>query len=98
MLQVRLWFFPTDDQRISPTSKFSLFGIKKSLKNSHINFFLFSSVPFLLCVPVIVTSDHRVVLSQCSGVALLPHRLQEQNWIPAGPPAHRPLQFANAGG
>lgn len=44
MLQVRLWFFPTDDQRISPTSKFSLFGIKKKkgLENSHINLFLLS--------------------------------------------------------
>lgn len=63
----------------------------------HVLIFFFLSLSVVVC-PVIVTSDHRVVLSQCSGVALLPHRLQEQNWIPAGPPAYRPLQFANAGG
>lgn len=48
--------------------------------------------------PLVVTSEHRVVLSQCVGVALLPHRLQKQNWFTSGPPAYRPIQLTNAWG
>lgn len=47
---------------------------------------------------VIVTSEHSVVLSQCSGVALLSNRQQKQNWFTSGSPAYRPVQLTNAGG
>lgn len=45
---------------------------------------------------LVVPSEHRVVLSQCSGVALLSHRLQKQNRFSSGPPAHCSIQLADA--
>lgn len=58
--------------------------------------FIFFSSRYLGVVTV--TSEHSAVLSQCSGVALLSYRQQEQNRFPSGPPPHCPIQPTNAWG
>lgn len=50
----------------------------------------------IVIVVVIAAPEYSAVLSQRSGVALLAHRQQEQDWLPSGPPAHCPFQPTDA--